>query len=61
MSTYIFVVSAINTVPEAIEGAYRSQTKTIEASSIQKALKKADERWKRNRQFRFEYHYVGKE
>lgn len=61
MSKYIFVVKAINTVPEAIAGAYGYKTALIEASSIEEALEKADRRWKRNEQFRFEYHYVGKE
>lgn len=60
MTKYIFNFKAINIVPEAIAGA-GSGVGVIEAKNVDDALDKARERWARNRQFRFEYRYVGSE
>lgn len=61
MSKYIFNVTAIVIDPKATGHGYKNHPAIVEAKDIDEALKKAAERFKTNKQFKFEYAYAGKE
>ena len=59
MSKYLFNVKAIVIDPKATGHGYDSHPVSIKAKSVEEALEKMREEYKRNMQFRFEYSYAG--